>query len=394
MPEPPTPLEERAAADVHAAAALQSGIYGGDTPSALRPGDEEDGGSLGSWPGHGGAALVTPPRPPSPPSPPCREALPDPSPVPRTPVGLRRTSTGSVPGESANSSAALATALADAAAARAELADVRAEYDAMRVSTAEVCQQLQRREEEAEAARFRLREESSAASTRLARAEAALERERTRAVALAEAAAAERATAEALRAQLAAADADAALARADLGALRAELSRLRDATAMQQRSAELTCAADEVKGMQREQQEVEEVAELRRRADAASALVEKLMADNDTLTELVNEQAQILSAVRAARLSAQQGLPRAQKANEDQRISETEQSQSDSNDEGSTAELAATALLEAEAEPPRTCDEPAPMAAPQPAKPQRWMFGRVWAHIAGYDDVPPRGAGT
>ena len=385
--------ETLAAADVHPAAALLSGEEGVETPSAVRPG-EEDGGSLASAPGHGGAAVPLP-RPPSPPSPPCREALPDASPVPRALAGQRRTSTGSFPGEGADANAALVAALADAAAARAELADVRAEYDAMRVSTAEVCQQLQRREEEAEAARLRLHEESGAASTRLARAEAALERERARAVALADAAAAERATAEALRAQLAAADADAALARADLGALRAELGRLRDATAMQQRSAELSGAADEAGGVQREQLGAEDVAELRRRADAASALVEKLMADNDTLTELVNEQAQILSAVRAARLSAQQGLPKVQRVEEDRRISEAKQQQSDSDDDGVAAEPAAaaesrTSSTEAEATP----DEPAPTALPQPAKPQRWMLGRMWAHIAGYDDAPPRGAGT
>ena len=392
-PEPPTPLEERAAADVHQAAALHPDDDGGGTPTAHYSVGEEDGGTPASPPAFSGEAPLPPPRPPSPPSPPCREALPDASPAPRAPAGLRRTSTGSVPGESANADAALAAALADAAAARAELADVRAEYDAMRVSTAEVCEQLQRREEEAEAARLRLCEESGAASTRLARAEAALERERARAVALADAAAAERATAEVLRAQLAAADADAALARADLGALRAELNRLRDATAMQQRSAELSGAADEEGGMQREpggaaasQEAAEEVAELRRRADAASALVEKLMVDNDTLTELVNEQAQILSAVRAARLSAQQGVPRPQRVDEDQRSPVAEQPQSDSEDEVSAAEAAA--------EPEPTRDEATPQEASQPTKPQRWMLGRVWAHIAGYDDVPARGAET
>ena len=44
-------------------------------------------------------------------------------------------------------------------------------------------------------------------------------------------------------------------------------------------------------------------------------------------------------------------------------------------------------MTEAEA----TRDEPAPAALPQPAKPQRWMLGRMRAHIAGYDDAPPRG---
>jgi hypothetical protein len=137
--------------------------------------------------------------------------------------------------------------------------------------------------------------------------------------------------------------------------------------------------------------EAEDVAELRRRADAASALVEKLMADNDTLTELVNEQAQILSAVRAARLSAQQGLPRAQRVDEDQRVSVAEQPETDSDDEDAAVAAQSQAPPD-DAEPMH--EEAAPTAAPQPSKPQRWMLGRMWAHIAGYDNAPPRGAGT
>jgi hypothetical protein len=370
-PVPPTPLEERAAADVHSTAAPHAAL-----PEEAQP----------------------PLRPPSPPSPPNREALPDASPAPRSPAGLRRTSTGSVPVDGST-----AAALADAAAARAELAEVRAEYEAFRASTAEICQQLQGHEEDAAASRSRLAEATAASELRLARAEAALERERARALTLADAAAAERATAEALRGQLSRADADATLARAELGAVRAELNRLRDSAAMQQRSAELRDAADEAGDAQRAQpggaaavagREGDD--ELRRRAEGATALVEKLMADNDTLTELVNEQAQILNAIRAARISAQQpartpSRPAEVVEDSDERASTPEQQPDE--DAGAAASpvagAAASPAVASELRAVSTLQEARPSAPP--AKPQRWVLGRIWAHVAGYDNAPPRG---
>jgi len=297
-----------------------------------------------------------------------------------SPVGLRRSSTGSAAGAvlRGESSAALADALADAAVAQgqfalaSELAEVRAAYAAFRASAAEVCGQLQRLEEEAAVLRRRLSEEGEASALRLSRAEAALERERARALA-------ERATAEALRAQLASADADAALARADQGALRAELARLRDAAAAEQRSAELRGAADEAGSAQAAPggpPRDGDAAELRLRADAATALAEKLMADNDTLTELVNEQAELLNAIRAARLSMQQP------ARDPPELATPVAEESDSSDCSPPPE-----------QPPPACDDDEGSAAQPQPEPSRSVFGRVWAHIAGYDNAPARTRG-
>ena len=138
--------------------------------------------------------------------------------------------------------------------------------------------------------------------------------------------------------------------------------------------------------------ESEEASELRRRAEASSALVEKLLAENDTLTELVNQQAHILGAIRAARLSAQPrgdgGVPADEDEEEGERVPEQEQPQTSSGGEDGEA---ASSPLRVPAPLPA---EPARVATPEPppAKqaPQRWMLGRIWAHVAGYDNAPQR----
>jgi len=244
------------------------------------------------------------------------------------------------------------------AALRAENEELRVELAAFRESVGELCAQAAAGEEALAAAQ----EAGRAAASRLARAEAALERERSgREAALAQAAS-ERAAADTLRRDLAARDAAGDALAAAAGGAAAELARLRaevGAGAAQEEA--VTASAEVAAAMTASRMEAET------RAAAAEALCARLAADNDALTELLNQQAGLLAAIREARLSAASRLP--------------EETSPQRSEDASTDAVAPTA-----ADVPKAATVVSEESAQ--SRPRRGLFGALWAHISGYDESP------
>jgi hypothetical protein len=267
------------------------------------------------------------------------------------------------------------------------LAELRNEYEAFQASTAALIAELRLEVEEKDRAaaaamawladdtqtqRLSKAADGTPLEWHLQRAEAALERERATGGALSARLQAEQQAVATLRAQLEAAESKSELLRVSEHALQAELARLRQEAAQ-------TSAAEEVSS--RSAALATSLEDAERRCAAATTLADKLFADNEALTELVNQQAALLRAVRGAQLQLepQQELEQSSDACSDagggDDVQQPPPQDEDSVDESPPGDAVSGAKAEL-------------LRARQHSQKPRTLLGVIWRHVAGYDDAP------
>lgn len=235
-------------------------------------------------------------------------------------------------------------------------AELRAEYEAFRTSTAELLADLrtevEERDETIQKLRGELRDDAavrrlstSGAHGHLQRAEEALERERAEGASL-------RLQLHALRAQLERAEAETEVMRAAEAALRVELTRLRASCAE-------SIASEE---KERNAKFAAELEDAERRCAASASLADRLAADNAALTELLNTQAALLDAVRRAWNG------------EAAEVAQSVDGGSYGDDDARTPEIEAGNEMS--------------QPATRRKQPSRSLLGVLWGYVAGYDDAP------
>ena len=266
--------------------------------------------------------------------------------------------------------------------AEALLAELRNEYEAFQASTGALIAALRAEVEEkdraAAAASAALADEtatqrlSKAADGtplewHLQRAEAALERERATGAALGERLQAERQAMSTVRVQLETAESQAQLLSGSIGALHAEVERLRQAAAESSAAEEVASSSSLATSLE----------DAERRCAAVTALADKLLADNEALTEIVNQQAALLRAVRGAQLEQQQ--PQQAQEQSSDACSDADDGGDDVPQPPTQDEASDDAVLEPMAES---------LPVRQHSQRPRTLLGVVWRHVAGYDDAP------
>ena len=261
------------------------------------------------------------------------------------------------------------------------LQELRSEYDAFKQSTAELLAELrvELEEKEGRVAQLQAALADDTATQRLSkaadgtplewhlqRAEAALERERATCAALSARLQAEQQAVSHLRGQLESAESRAELLRVSECSLQAELARLRQAAAQ-------SAAAEEVATRSALATSLEDA---ERRCAAVTTLADKLLADNEALTEMVNQQATLLRAIRGAQLQQQQSPDGDGDADggSDEVQEQPAQEATDATDE-----------VPPDAVPDATAES---LPVRQHSQRPRTLLGVIWRHVAGYDDSP------